>query len=71
MITYVQDRPGHDRRYAIDFTKLNRSLGWRLQESFQTGLRKTIQWYLANRTWSERIKTGEYQQWLQEHYGQA
>ncbi len=71
LITYVQDRPGHDRRYAIDFTKLNRSLGWRPQESFQTGLRKTIQWYLANRTWSERIKTGEYQQWLQEHYGQA
>jgi dTDP-glucose 4,6-dehydratase len=71
LITYVQDRPGHDRRYAIDFAKLNRSLGWRPQESFQTGLRKTIQWYLAHRTWSERIKTGEYQLWLREHYGQA
>ena len=71
LITYVQDRPGHDRRYAIDFTKLNRSLGWRPKESFQTGLRKTIQWYLANRAWSERIKTGEYQQWIQEHYGQG
>jgi dTDP-glucose 4,6-dehydratase len=71
LITYVQDRPGHDRRYAIDFAKLNRSLGWRPQESFQTGLRKTIQWYLAHRTWSERIKTVEYQLWLREHYGQA
>jgi dTDP-glucose 4,6-dehydratase len=71
LIAFVADRPGHDRRYAIDFNKLNRSLGWRPRESFQTGLRKTIQWYLDHRPWCERIKTGEYRQWLKEHYGQA
>jgi dTDP-glucose 4,6-dehydratase len=71
LIAFVADRPGHDRRYAIDFKKLNRSLGWRPRESFQTGLRKTIQWYLDHRPWCERIKTGEYRQWLREHYGQA
>jgi dTDP-glucose 4,6-dehydratase len=71
LIAYVTDRPGHDRRYAIDFTKLNKSLGWRPQESFQSGLHKTIQWYLDHRTWCERIKSGEYRQWLQAHYGQA
>jgi dTDP-glucose 4,6-dehydratase len=71
LIEFVTDRPGHDRRYAIDFSKLSRSLGWRPQESFQTGLRKTIQWYLDHRSWCERIKTGEYRKWLEEHYGQA
>lgn len=71
LIAFVADRPGHDRRYAIDFKKLNRSLGWRPRESFQTGLRKTIQWYLDHRAWCERIKTGEYRQWLKEHYGQS
>ncbi|MBA4396188.1 MAG: dTDP-glucose 4,6-dehydratase [Syntrophus sp. (in: bacteria)] len=71
LITFVQDRPGHDRRYAIDFSKLSKSLGWRPQESFETGLRKTIRWYLDHRAWCERIKTGEYRKWLQEHYGQA
>ena len=71
LITFVTDRPGHDRRYAIDFSKLNKSLRWRPQESFQTGLRKTIQWYLDHRVWHERIKTGEYRKWLREHYGQA
>jgi len=71
LIAFVADRPGHDRRYAIDFKKLNRSLGWRPRESFQTGLRKTIQWYLDHRPWCERIKTGEYRQWLREHYGPA
>jgi dTDP-glucose 4,6-dehydratase len=71
LITHVADRPGHDRRYAIDFTKLTRSVGWRPRESFETGLRKTIQWYLDHLVWCERIKTGAYRQWLQEHYGQA
>ena len=70
LITHVADRPGHDRRYAIDSTKLSKSLGWRPLESFQTGLRKTIQWYLDHPDWSERIRTGEYRRWLQEHYGQ-
>jgi dTDP-glucose 4,6-dehydratase len=71
LITHVADRPGHDRRYAIDFKKLTRSVGWRPRESFETGLRKTIQWYLDHLAWCERIKTGAYRQWLQEHYGQA
>lgn len=71
LITYVTDRPGHDRRYAIDFTKLNMSLNWRPRESFETGLLKTIKWYLEHRHWCERIKTGEYRQWLKEHYGQS
>jgi dTDP-glucose 4,6-dehydratase len=71
LITFVADRPGHDRRYAIDFTKLSRVLNWSPQESFETGLRKTIRWYLDHRDWCERIKTGAYRQWLMDHYGQA
>jgi dTDP-glucose 4,6-dehydratase len=71
LIRFVADRPGHDRRYAIDFTKLNSSLKWRPKESFQTGLRKTIQWYLDSRAWCDRIKTGEYRQWIEAHYGQT
>ena len=69
LITFVKDRPGHDRRYAIDFTKLNRELGWGPEESFETGARKTIQWYLDNPEWVNRIKSGEYQSWIKEHYG--
>jgi dTDP-glucose 4,6-dehydratase len=68
LITFVKDRPGHDRRYAIDFSKLNRALGWQPQESFATGLRKTIRWYLEHQTWTERIKTGAYQSWISEQY---
>jgi dTDP-glucose 4,6-dehydratase len=71
LITFVKDRPGHDRRYAIDFTKLHRTLGWSPGESFPTGLRKTIRWYLDHTSWIERIKTGEYQQWIKEHYGEG
>jgi dTDP-glucose 4,6-dehydratase len=71
LITFVKDRPGHDRRYAIDFTKLHRTLGWSPGESFPTGLRKTIRWYLDHMSWIERIKTGEYQQWIKEHYGEG
>lgn len=70
LIVFVKDRPGHDRRYAIDFSKLNRSLGWRPRESFQTGLRKTIRWYLDHQAWIGRIKTGEYQNWIDEQYSQ-
>ena len=71
LVTFVKDRPGHDRRYAIDFTKLHRTLGWSPGESFPTGLRKTIRWYLDHMSWIERIKTGEYQQWIKEHYGEG
>ena len=59
-ITYVGDRPGHDRRYAIDATKVERELGWKPQESFETGLRKTVQWYLDNKDWWSRILDGSY-----------
>ncbi|MCK7544306.1 dTDP-glucose 4,6-dehydratase [Marinobacter bryozoorum] len=60
-ITYVQDRPGHDRRYAIDATKIEQDLGWKPKETFETGLRKTVQWYLDNKTWWQRVQNGTYQ----------
>jgi dTDP-glucose 4,6-dehydratase len=69
LITFVKDRPGHDRRYAIDFAKLQGELGWSPAESFATGLRKTVQWYLENRGWSERIRSGAYQDWIRQQYG--
>ena len=69
LITFVKDRPGHDRRYAIDFTKLKGELGWSPAESFATGLRKTVRWYLENKGWSDRIRSGEYQSWIREQYG--
>jgi dTDP-glucose 4,6-dehydratase len=61
LITYVTDRPGHDPRYAIDASKIERDLGWRPSETFETGLRKTVEWYLANRDWWERVRSGVYQ----------
>ncbi len=60
LITFVADRPGHDRRYAIDAAKIERDLGWRPRETFETGLRRTIEWYLANRWWWERVRSGVY-----------
>jgi dTDP-glucose 4,6-dehydratase len=60
LISFVADRPGHDLRYAIDSRKIHRELGWAPQETFNTGLRKTIEWYLTNRRWWERIRTGVY-----------
>ena len=61
LITFVQDRPGHDRRYAIDAGKIERELGWRPQETFESGLRKTVQWYLDNRSWWQNVLSGTYQ----------
>jgi dTDP-glucose 4,6-dehydratase len=69
LVKYVTDRPGHDRRYAIDASKLERELGWRAQESFETGLRKTVEWYLANAAWVEGVTSGAYQQWVRQNYG--
>jgi dTDP-glucose 4,6-dehydratase len=69
--TYVKDRPGHDRRYAIDATKLETELGWRAQENFESGIRKTVQWYLANQEWVASITSGEYRQWMQKQYGKV
>ena len=70
LITFVEDRLGHDRRYAIDFTKLKAELGWTPSETFETGIQKTIQWYLDNPGWVERIQSGEYLQWMKKKYGQ-
>lgn len=69
LITFVQDRPGHDRRYAIDFTKLRQAVSWQPEESFESGLRKTIKWYLEHPGWVGRVKGGEYQSWIKEQYG--
>jgi dTDP-glucose 4,6-dehydratase len=69
LITFVTDRPGHDRRYAIDFAKLKEEFGWTPAESFETGIRKTIAWYLGNMPWVQRVKSGEYQTWIKQHYG--
>ncbi|WP_180055714.1 dTDP-glucose 4,6-dehydratase [Acinetobacter sp. YH12142] len=68
LITYVTDRPGHDLRYAIDASKIQKDLGWVPQESFETGLRKTVEWYLNNQEWVEHIQSGEYQNWIQQQY---
>ena len=68
LVKFVTDRPGHDRRYAIDARKLESELGWNAQESFETGLRKTVEWYLANAAWVEDVTSGHYQQWLTENY---
>jgi dTDP-glucose 4,6-dehydratase len=67
-ITYVMDRPGHDRRYAIDATKINRDLGWKPAETFETGIRKTVQWYLDNQEWVQNITTGAYKDWVTKQY---
>jgi dTDP-glucose 4,6-dehydratase len=69
LITYVADRPGHDRRYAIDARKIERELGWQPAEVFATGVRKTVEWYLANQDWVGRVTSGEYRQWLDCNYG--
>lgn len=67
-ITYVTDRPGHDRRYAIDARKLERELGWKPAETFETGIRKTVQWYLDNPQWVQNVQSGSYRDWLQKQY---
>ena len=69
LVKYVTDRPGHDRRYAIDARKLEGELSWRAQESFETGLRKTVQWYLSNAAWVSNVTSGAYQQWVTKNYG--
>jgi dTDP-glucose 4,6-dehydratase len=69
LITFVADRPGHDRRYAIDARKIERELGWRPAETFETGLRKTVQWVLDNGDWVRDVQTGAYRDWVARHYG--
>jgi dTDP-glucose 4,6-dehydratase len=69
-ITYVKDRPGHDRRYAIDCSKIKRELSWKQTVSFEEGLSRTVDWYLANPKWIESIRSGEYQKWVEKNYGE-
>lgn len=68
-IAFVQDRPGHDRRYAIDARKIQRELGWQPQETFETGLRRTVDWYLNHQEWVEHVTSGAYRQWNERQYG--
>ena len=68
LIKFVTDRPGHDQRYAIDARKIERELGWKPQESFETGIRKTVRWYLDNMAWVEDVASGHYQNWLTQNY---
>jgi dTDP-glucose 4,6-dehydratase len=70
-ISYVKDRPGHDRRYAIDASKIERELGWKPAETFDTGIRKTVQWYLDNPGWVANVQSGTYREWVQTHYAEA
>ena len=69
LIQYIRDRAGHDRRYAIDASKIQRELGWRPVETFETGIRKTVSWYLANQDWVANIASGEYRHWVKKQYG--
>ncbi len=70
-ITYVTDRPGHDRRYAIDARKIEQQLGWKPAETFETGIRKTVQWYLDNPDWVAHVQSGSYRDWVSKQYGAA
>jgi len=69
LITFVKDRPGHDRRYAIDARKIERELGWRPAETFETGIRKTVRWYLDNQEWVAHVQSGAYRDWVAKNYG--
>jgi dTDP-glucose 4,6-dehydratase len=68
LISFVADRPGHDRRYAIDASKISRELGWRPEAEFERGLRQTVAWYLENSGWVENIRTGAYLDWIRQNY---
>ena len=68
LITFVKDRPGHDRRYAMDATKIERELGWRPLETFESGIRKTVRWYLENEEWVREVTSGSYREWIETHY---
>ena len=68
LITYVKDRPGHDLRYAIDASKINRELGWKPSVTFEEGLSQTIDWYLANETWLKNVTSGDYQHYYEKQY---
>ena len=71
LITFVKDRPGHDRRYAIDSAKIETELGWSPNETFDSGLSRTIRWYLDNSGWVESLQTGAYREWMKKQYGRS
>ena len=71
LIKYVRDRPGHDRRYAIDSNKIQRELGWSPRYTFEEGIEKTIEWYIENESWWKKIKSGEYQEYYNKMYGES
>jgi dTDP-glucose 4,6-dehydratase len=71
LMTYVTDRPGHDHRYAIDCTKLKQTFEWRPKESFESGIEKTVKWYMDNKEWIDQVRTGAYREWIQKHYYSA
>ena len=68
LITFVKDRPGHDRRYAMDARKIERELGWKPKATFESGIRKTVRWYLENEAWVRDVTSGSYRQWVATHY---
>jgi dTDP-glucose 4,6-dehydratase len=70
LITYVTDRPGHDRRYAIDASKVNRELDWKPEQDFEGGLRRTVEWYLNNSEWIENVRTFAYRGWIEKNYAE-
>ena len=69
-VTYVKDRPGHDRRYAIDARKLEQELGWKPTETFESGIRKTVQWYLNHQDWVANVQSGSYRDWVEKNYAE-
>src|SRR5664279_142260 len=71
LITFVKDRPGHDRRYAINADKIANELSWQPSETFETGMRKTVEWYLANQAWTQQVISGDYKHWIEKQYGAA
>jgi dTDP-glucose 4,6-dehydratase len=68
LVTFVKDRPGHDRRYAMDARKIERELGWKPKATFESGIRKTVRWYLENEQWVRDVTSGSYRQWMATHY---
>jgi dTDP-glucose 4,6-dehydratase len=68
LIAFVKDRPGHDRRYAMNARKIEQELGWRPLETFESGIRKTVRWYLENESWIRDVTSGSYRQWIETHY---
>jgi dTDP-glucose 4,6-dehydratase len=68
LVTYVTDRPGHDQRYAIDAGKIEHELGWRPKETFESGIRKTVRWYLEHKDWCDEVRSGQYRRWIRTNY---